>query len=76
MYLDHLWLIIIDILELSPKSDGDQAMKLKHVAPWRKAMTNLKQHIKSEVHYFSTKIHIVKAVFFQSTGLCEFESWT
>ena len=50
------------------------ATKLKTLAPWRKAMTNLDSILKSRYITSSTKVHIVKAMVFPVMYGCE--SWT
>ena len=40
------------------------AMKLKHIAPWKKSYDQHRQHIKMQRHYLSTKFHLVKAMVF------------
>ena len=40
------------------------AMKLKHIAPWKKSYDQHRQHIKTQRHYLPTKFHLVKAMVF------------
>ena len=40
------------------------AMKLKDLAPWKNAMTNLDSILKSRDITLSTKVHLVKAMVF------------
>ena len=40
------------------------AMKLKTFAPWKKSYDKFRQHIKKQRHYFTNKVHLVKATVF------------
>jgi len=40
------------------------AMKLKHIAPWKKSYDQHTQYIKMQKHYLPTKFHLVKAMVF------------
>ena len=40
-------------------------MKLKTLAPWKKSYDQPRQHITKQRHYFTKKVHLVKAMFFQ-----------
>ena len=50
-------------------------MKLKDLAPWKNAMTNLDSILKSRDITSSTKVHLVKAMVFP-VAMYECESWT
>ena len=39
------------------------AMKLKDT-PWKESYDSPRQHSKKQRHYFSTKVYLVKAIFF------------
>ena len=45
------------------------------LAPWKKSYEKPRQHIKKQKHYFSTKVHIVKAMVFPVV-MYGCESWT
>ena len=45
------------------------------LAPQKKSYDQLRQHIKKQRHYFATKVHLVKAMFF-SVVMYGCESWT
>ena len=51
------------------------AMKLSHLLLGRKVMTNLDSILKSRDITLSTKVHLVKAMFFPVV-MFEYESWT
>ena len=51
------------------------AMKLRHLPPGRKAMTNLDSVLKSRNITLPTKVHIVKAMVFPVV-MYGCESWT
>ena len=51
------------------------AMKLKHIAPWKKSYDQHRQHIKTQRHYLPTKFHLVKAMVFPVV-MYGCESWT
>ena len=51
------------------------AMKLKVLAPWKKSYDQPRQHIKKQRHYFTDKVHIVKATVFPVV-MYGCESWT
>jgi len=36
-------------------ADGDAAMKLKELVPWKKSYDQSRQHIKKQRHYFANK---------------------
>ena len=40
------------------------AMKLKTLAPWKKSYEQPREHIKNQRHYFTNKVHLVKAMVF------------
>ena len=40
------------------------AMKLKTLTPWKESYDQPRQHINKPRHYFSTKVHLVKAMVF------------
>ena len=50
------------------------AMKFKD-APWKKSYDQPRQHIKRQRHYFATKVHLVKAMFYPLV-MYGCESWT
>ena len=45
------------------------------LAPWKKSYEQPRQHIKKQRHYFTTKVHLVKAMVFPVV-LYGCESWT
>ena len=45
------------------------------LAPWKKSYDQPRQHIKKQRHYFTTKVHLVKAIVFQVV-MYGCESWT
>ena len=45
------------------------------LAPWKKSYEQLRQHIKKQRHYFSTKVHLIKAMVFLVV-MYGCESWT
>ena len=51
------------------------AMKLKDACSLEKSYDQPKQHIKKQRHYFATKIHLAKAMFFPVV-IYGCESWT
>ena len=51
------------------------AMKLRHLLPGRKAMTNLDSILKSRDITLPTKVHLVKGMVFPGV-MCGYESWT
>ena len=51
------------------------AMKLRHLLPGRKAMTNLDSILKSRDITLPTKVHLVKGMVFLVV-MCGYESWT
>ena len=56
--------------------DGDCSPKIKRcLLLGRKAMTNLRQHIKKQRHYFAKNFRLVKAMFFPVV-MYGCESWT
>ena len=68
--------VIIDILELSPKSDGDCSHEIKTcLLLGRKAMTNLNSILKSRDITLLTKVHLVKAMVFPVV-MYECKIWT
>ena len=52
-----------------------EAMKLKMLAPWKKAMTNLDNILKNRDITLPTKVHLVKAMVFPVV-MYGCESWT
>ena len=51
------------------------SMELKMLAPWKKSYEKPRQHIKKQRHYFTNKVHLVKAMVFPVVRYgCE--SWT
>ena len=57
-------------------ADGDCSHEIKRrLLLGRKAMTNLKQHIKKQRHYFAKNFRLVKAMVFPVV-MCGCESWT
>ena len=46
-----------DFILEGPKitADGDAAMKLKELVPWKKSYDQSRQHIKKQRHYFANK---------------------
>ena len=44
-------------------------------APWKKSYDQPRQHIKKQRHYFTNKVHLVKALVFPVV-MCGCESWT
>ena len=40
------------------------AMKLKIFAPWKESYEQSRQHIKKQIHYLPTNVHLVKAMVF------------
>ena len=55
-------------------ADGDCSHK-KTLAPWKKSYDQPRQHIKKERHYFTNKVHLVKAMVFLVV-MYGCESWT
>ena len=51
------------------------AMKLKDVCSWKKSYDQPRQHIKKQRHYFTRKVHLVKAMVFPVI-MYGCESWT
>ena len=51
------------------------AMKLKMLTPWKENYDQPRQHIKKQRHYFTTKVHLVKAMVFPVV-MYGSESWT
>ena len=51
------------------------AMKLKMLTPWKENYDQPRQHIKKQRHYFTTKVHLVKAMVFPVV-IYGCESWT
>ena len=49
-------------------------MKLRHLAPWKKAMTNLDSILKNRNITLLTKVHLVKAKVFP-VAMYRCESW-
>ena len=45
------------------------------LTPWKESYDQLRQHIKKQRHYLSTKVHLVKAMVFQ-VAMYGCESWT
>ena len=69
---------VADFIFLGPKitADGDCSHEIKRrLLLGRKAMTNLDSILKSRDNTLSTKVHLVKAMFFPVV-MCECESWT
>ena len=57
-------------------ADGDCSHEIKRrLLLGRKAMTNLRQHIKKQRHYFAKNFRLVKAMFFPVV-MYGCESWT
>ena len=57
-------------------ADGDCSHEIKrHLFLGRKAMTNLDSYIKNQRHYFTKKVHQVKAMVFPVV-MYGCESWT
>ena len=50
-------------------------MKLKMLAPCEKNYDQPRQHTKKQRHYFTKKIHLVKAMVFPVV-MCGCENWT
>ena len=50
-------------------------MKLKMLAPCKKNYDQPRQHTKKQRHYFTKKIHLVKAMVFPVV-MCGCENWT
>ena len=48
---------------------------MKFLAPWKKSYDQPKQHIKKKRHYFTNKVHLVKALVF-AVVMYGCESWT
>ena len=57
---------VIDFFLGTPKSLQmlTAAMKLKMLAPWKKSYDQPREHIKNQRHYFTNKVHFVKAMVF------------
>ena len=51
------------------------AMKLKTFSPWKKSYDQPRQYIKKQRHYFTNKVHLVKAMVFPVV-MYGCESWT
>ena len=51
------------------------AIKLKTLTPWKENYDQPRQHIKKQRHYFTTKVHLVKAMVFPVV-IYGCESWT
>ena len=51
------------------------AMKLKMFTPWKESYDQPRQHIKKQRHYFTDKVHIVKAMVFPVV-IYGCESWS
>ena len=68
--------IVTDFIFWAPKSLQMviAAMKLKDT-PWKKSYDQPRQHIKSRVITFPTKVHLVKAMVFPVI-MYGYESWT
>ena len=45
------------------------------LTPWKKSYDQPRQHIKKQKHYFTTKVHLVKAMVFP-VFMYGCESWT
>ena len=52
-----------------------QPWNSRTLAPWKKSYDKPRQHIKKQRHYFTTKVHIVKAMVFPVV-MYRCESWT
>ena len=50
-------------------------MKLNDTTPWKESYDQPRQHIKNQRHDLSTKVHLVKAMFFPAV-MYGCESWT
>ena len=69
---------VTDFISLGSKitADGDCSHEIKrHLFLGRKAMTNLDSYIKNQRHYFTKKVHQVKAMVFPVV-MYGCESWT
>ena len=69
---------VTDFIFLGSKitADGDCSHEIKRrLLLGRKAMTNLRQHIKKQRHYFAKNFRLVKAMFFPVV-MYGCESWT
>ena len=43
-------------------ADGDYSHEIKTLTPWKKSYDQPRQHIKKQIHYFATKVCLVKAI--------------
>ena len=68
---------VTDFIFLGSKitADGNCIHEIKTLAPWKKSHDQSRQHIKKQRHYLSTKVHLVKAMFFPVV-MYGCESWT
>ena len=68
---------VTDLLFLGSKitADGDCNHEIQTLAPWKKSYDQPKQHIKKKRHYFTNKVHLVKALVF-AVVMYGCESWT
>ena len=46
---------MIDFIFSKITADGDAAMKLKELVPWKKSYDQSRKHIKKQRHYFANK---------------------
>ena len=56
-------------------ADRDHSHEIKRLAPWKKSYDQPRQHVKEQICYFATKVHVVKAVVFPVV-MYGCENWT
>ena len=56
-------------------ADGDCSHEINTLTPWKKTYDQLRQNIEKQRHYWSTKVHLVKAMVFPVV-MYGCESWT
>ena len=56
-------------------ADDDCSHEIKRLAPWKKSYDQPRQHVKRQRHYFTSKVHLVKALVFPVV-MYGCESWT
>ena len=63
---------LADFIFLGSKitADGDAAMKLKMLIPWKESYDRLRQHIKKQRHYFAKKGPSSQGFGFSSGHVC------
>ena len=56
-------------------ADGDCSHEIKTLAPWKKSYDQPRKTIRKQRYYFTTKVHLVKAIVFPAV-MYGYESWT